>query len=86
MGRVEHGESVALAAVEVHGSNGVLGDVGIHILDFATFIAGSQVADMSCRLKTVDKAPDGRTRDYVLDANDSIAMHVGMRCDAMRSV
>jgi len=61
-----------------HGSNGALGDVGIHILDFASFIAGSDAADVSCRLKVFDKAPGGRIGDYVLDANDAFAMHVGL--------
>lgn len=66
-----------------HGSNGVLGDVGIHILDFATFIGGSDVADLSCRLRTYDKAEGGRIGDYVLDANDSMAMHVSLENGAV---
>ncbi len=66
-----------------HGSNGVLGDIGIHILDFATFIAGSGAADLSCRLRTFDKAEGGRIGDYVLDANDSMAMHVGLENGAV---
>ena len=57
-----------------HGFNGVLGDVGIHILDFLTHIAGQQVTALSCRLKTFDKAPGNRIGDYDLDANDSCAM------------
>ncbi|SHI99846.1 Gfo/Idh/MocA family protein [Wenxinia saemankumensis] len=57
-----------------HGSNGVLGDVGVHILDFATYAAGSAGAEVSCRLTTFDKAPGGRIGDYTLDANDSFAM------------
>jgi predicted dehydrogenase len=57
-----------------HGSKGVLGDVGIHILDFLTYAAGLDVAEVSCRLATFDKAPGGRIGDYVLDANDSCAM------------
>lgn len=61
-----------------HGSNGVLGDIGVHILDFATFIAGQSVADVSARLTTFDKAPGGRIGEYVLDANDSFNMHVGL--------
>jgi len=61
-----------------HGSNGTLGDVGIHILDFATFIAGSDAADVSARLKTFDKAPGNQIGEYTLDANDSVAMHVGL--------
>lgn len=59
-----------------HGSLGVLGDVGVHILDYATYIAGSGAAQVSCRLTTFDKAPDGRVGPYVLDANDSFAMHL----------
>lgn len=63
---------------QAHGSKGVLGDVGIHILDFATFAAGQDVADLSCRLATFDKAPGGRIGDFVLDANDSATMHLRM--------
>ncbi len=59
-----------------HGSKGVLGDVGIHILDFATFIAAQDAAEVSCILKTFDKAPGGRIGDYVLDANDSATMQI----------
>lgn len=59
-----------------HGSMGVLGDVGVHILDFATLVAGAGTSRVSCRLTTFDKAPGGRIGDYVLDANDSMAMHL----------
>lgn len=61
---------------KAHGSMGVLGDVGVHILDFATFVAGADVADISCRLTTFDKASGGRIGAYTLDANDSMNMHV----------
>jgi predicted dehydrogenase len=61
-----------------HGSKGVLGDVGIHILDFMSFAAGVGVAEVSCRLKTFDKAPGGRVGKYTLDANDSCAMHLSL--------
>lgn len=59
---------------EAHGSKGVLGDVGIHILDFLTFAAGSPVASLSAELAVFDKAPGGQIGDYVLDANDSATM------------
>ena len=59
-----------------HGSMGVLGDVGVHILDFATYAAGAGVANVSCRLTTFDKAPGGKIGDYRLDANDSANMHL----------
>jgi predicted dehydrogenase len=61
---------------KAHGSNGTLGDIGIHILDFATFGSASEIKDMSCRLKTFHKAPGDRIGEYVLDANDSFAMVV----------
>ncbi|MDQ1256984.1 MAG: hypothetical protein QG656_1585 [Candidatus Hydrogenedentes bacterium] len=57
-----------------HGSKGVLGDVGIHVLDFATFAAASDVSSLSSRLKTFHKAPDDRIGDYTLDANDSVVI------------
>ncbi len=66
-----------------HGSKGVLGDVGIHILDFASFIAGQRVVDVSARLATFDKAPDGRIGDYVLDANDSATMQLRLEEGAL---
>lgn len=69
-----------------HGSKGVLGDVGIHILDYATFIAGQDVREISCRLATFDKAPGGRIGDYVLDANDSATMQVVLANGALGTV
>lgn len=63
---------------KAHGSKGVLGDVGIHIIDYATFIIGSGVKDMNCRLVTFDKAPGGVIGAYTLDANDSFVMHLGL--------
>lgn len=53
-----------------HGSKGVLGDVGVHILDFASFPVGD-IRSVNCLLKTFDKAPGGRIGDYTIDANDS---------------
>ena len=69
-----------------HGSKGVLGDVGIHILDFATFVAGLAVTDVSCLLTTFDKAPGGRIDDYVLDANDSATLQVRLAGGALGTV
>lgn len=59
-----------------HGSMGVLGDVGVHILDFATFAAGSIPTNVSCRLATFHKAEGDRIGEYQLDANDSAVMHL----------
>lgn len=69
-----------------HGSKGVLGDVGIHILDYATFIAGSDPAEVSARLATFDKAPGGQIGAYVLDANDSVTMHLRLQNGALGTV
>lgn len=60
----------------VHGSNGVLGDIGIHILDFASYGAGLEIEHIFGRLKTFDKAEGGKIGDYTLDANDSFTMSV----------
>lgn len=66
-----------------HGSMGVLGDVGVHILDYATYVAGSDAARLSCRLQTFDKAEGGQIGPYKLDANDSMAMHLSLRNGAV---
>jgi predicted dehydrogenase len=59
---------------EKHGSRGVLGDVGIHILDFAAHAVDMMPVEVTARLHTFDKAAGGRIGDYVLDANDSAVM------------
>lgn len=69
-----------------HGSKGVLGDVGIHILDFATFVAGQSVDEISCRLATFHKAPGDRIGEYPLDANDSATMQVTLANGALGTV
>ncbi len=58
-----------------HGSNGVLGDVGIHILDFAAYGAATHIERIFTRLKTFEKAPGNRIGEYELDANDSFTMN-----------
>ena len=61
---------------EQHGSKGVLGDVGIHILDFTTFAIGMMPTSLQARVKTFAKAEGNRIGDYPLDANDSASMQV----------
>ncbi|WP_275286264.1 Gfo/Idh/MocA family protein [Halomonas elongata] len=68
-----------------HGSKGVLGDVGVHILDFASFPVGD-IAAVTCRLKCFDKAPGNRIGEYTLDANDSALMQVEFADGALGSV
>ena len=64
------------------GSKGVLGDVGVHIVDFATFPVGP-IAKVSCQLKTFPKAPKNRLGEYRLDANDSAVMNVEFKNGAV---
>ncbi len=59
-----------------HGSNGALGDIGIHIVDFASYGSGLDIAHVFGRLKTFDKAPGNKIGEYDLDANDSFTMNV----------
>lgn len=53
---------------------GVLGDVGIHILDFASFAADAMPVSIQSRLKTFHKAKGDKIGEYPLDANDSMVM------------
>ena len=57
-----------------HGSLGVLGDVGVHLLDFLTFAANDRVSSVSCHLETFHKAEGDRIGEYELDANDTAVM------------
>ncbi|WP_332717786.1 Gfo/Idh/MocA family protein [Pelagibacterium mangrovi] len=66
-----------------HGSNGTLGDIGVHILDFAVFGINSPIDNAFCRLRAFDKAPGGRIEDYVLDANDSFTMSLEFTSGAL---
>ncbi|WP_309083420.1 Gfo/Idh/MocA family oxidoreductase [Chelativorans sp.] len=59
---------------KAHGSNGTLGDIGIHILDFASYGAATDIDSITCRLKTFHKAEGDRIGEYALDANDSFVM------------
>ncbi len=69
-----------------HGSNGALGDIGIHIVDFATYGSGLDVEQVFGRLKTFDKAPGNRIGEYDLDANDCFAMCVGFGGGAIGTI
>lgn len=69
-----------------HGSTGVLGDVGIHILDFATYGAADDVVSLHADLVTFPKAEGDRIGDYVLDANDSVAMTARLQSGALATI
>jgi predicted dehydrogenase len=69
-----------------HGSNGVLGDIGVHLLDFVGFGAGVDIASLHARLKTFHKTEGGRIGAYTLDANDSVAITAEMTNGALASI
>ncbi|MEM8665325.1 MAG: Gfo/Idh/MocA family oxidoreductase [Pseudomonadota bacterium] len=69
-----------------HGSNGVLGDVGIHILDYASFGAASEIVGLTCQLRTFPKAPGERIGEYTLDANDTFVMLVDFANGALGTI
>ena len=68
-----------------HGSKGVLGDIGVHILDFATFPAGP-LKSVFCQLRTFPKAPGERIGEYDLDANDSAVISVEFANGALGTI
>lgn len=69
-----------------HGSTGVLGDVGIHILDFATYGAGDDIVSLKADLVTFPKAEGDRIGDYKLDANDSMTMMARFGSGALATI
>ncbi len=66
-----------------HGSKGVIGDIGIHIVDFASYAAASDITSLNSRMKTFQKAPDDRIGEYTLDANDSFVITVELANGAL---
>jgi predicted dehydrogenase len=68
-----------------HGSLGVLGDVGVHLLDFVSYPIG-EMAAVNCTLKTFPKAPQDKIGEYVLDANDTALISVPFRNGALASL
>jgi predicted dehydrogenase len=66
-----------------HGSKGVLGDIGVHLLDFVTYGTGLDVTAISARMKTFDKAEGNVIDVYTLDVNDSVAMTVELSNGAL---
>ncbi len=62
-----------------HGSKGALGDIGVHIVDLATYVAGETVTSVNGQLKTFKKARGNRIGEYKLDANDSSYIRVELK-------
>lgn len=68
---------------KAHGSLGVLGDIGIHILDYLCAGTGMSIKGLQCRLQTFDKAPGNCMGEYELDANDSCVMNIELANGAL---
>jgi predicted dehydrogenase len=65
-----------------HGSMGVLGDIGIHLFDFASYAAGA-VKGVNAHLKTFTKVKGRKLGEYILDANDTALMQVEFKNGAL---
>jgi len=68
-----------------HGSKGVLGDIGVHIVDFTTYPAGP-IAKVFAQLRAFPKAPRDRIGEYPLDANDSATLSVQFANGALGTI
>ena len=69
-----------------HGSTGALGDVGVHIVDFAMFGTGLEITGLQARMQIFDKAPGNAIGAYTFDVNDSVAMTVQFSNNALGTI
>ena len=67
-----------------HGSKGTLGDIGVHIFDFASFPIGS-IKRLNAYLKTFE-SKGKQIKDYVLDANDTFVSMVEFENGALGTI
>lgn len=70
---------------EEHGSKGVLGDIGVHVVDFATYPAGP-VRSVQCKLKTFTEIKGAELAGYKLDANDSAIITAELANGALATI
>jgi predicted dehydrogenase len=70
---------------KAHGSRGVLGDLGVHIFDLATFPVGP-LKTVDTRLKTFHEIKGGKHEDFVLDANDTAMATVEFNNGALGTI
>lgn len=68
-----------------HESTGALGDIGCHILDFVTFVAGD-IEGVYCKTKTFDKGVKRPYKGFSLDANDSANIVAGFASGATGTI
>jgi predicted dehydrogenase len=69
-----------------HGSKGAVGDIGIHLIDFATFAVGSDINELWPYVKTFHKAPGGKIGEYTLDANDTFVVTAELQNGAVGAI
>jgi predicted dehydrogenase len=68
------------------GSDGVLGDIGCHILDLTCYVVGD-LSRIFCQLKNFDKGYRKNTyRGYKLDANESAILNVEFQNGAIGTI
>jgi len=66
--------------------SGTLGDIGCHILDFATRAVGD-IKELTCRLERFRKGvPGERIGGYKLDADDSVFVTARFKCGAVGTI
>jgi predicted dehydrogenase len=70
---------------KAHGSTGVLGDLGIHAVDFASFPVG-RITQVNARLKAFREFKGDTHADYTLDANDTALIHVEFENGALGTI
>ena len=69
-----------------HGSKGSLGDIGVHIVDLASFACNENITEVFGQLECFSKAPNEQIGDYKLDANDSSFMTVKLSGGGMGTI
>ncbi len=67
-----------------HGSMGTLGDIGVHIFDFASFPIGP-INKLNARLKTFQSKGE-KIKDYILDANDTFISMIEFENGALGTI
>jgi predicted dehydrogenase len=70
---------------QAHGSRGVLGDLGVHLFDLATYPVGP-LKTVDARLKTFDEIKGKAHGDFILDANDTAMATVEFSNGAMGTI
>ena len=68
-----------------HGSFGVLYDLGSHLIDFVTYVAGD-IVKVYCETKTLPKGNVEKIDNYAFDSNDTAIVIAEFECGALGSL